>query len=109
MPAFVSLRLGRGLTPQADALPWRALARVLLQGWRLRRGLRVLQRLDVAPRSCALRHLRDTPPGAHQRLLLDDARLPPGVLLVASSDGARSLVWRVRPNAPLACLEASAP
>jgi hypothetical protein len=109
MPVSVSLPLGRGPTPQADDRPWTALFRSLLQGRRPRRGLRVLQRLDISPQSRRIRRLLDGLPSAHQRLLPVDARRPPDALLVASSDGTRSLVRRVHPNGPRACLEASAP
>lgn len=106
MTLSFSLPLGRGLALQADRLPWRDLPRALLKAWRLRRGLRVLQGIDLAPQSRRIGALPETL-SAHQRLRLAEANLPPDALLVASSDGTRSLVWRVRPGGVLACLEAS--
>jgi hypothetical protein len=109
MPVSVSLPPGRGPTPQTDDLPWTAPFRAPLQGRRPRRGPRVLQRLDRSPQSRRIRRLPDGPPSAHQRLLPADARRPPDALLVVSSDGTRSLVRRVHPNGPRACLEAGSP
>lgn len=99
-----SWRIGRGLTLQADGLPWRDLPRTLLKAWRLRRGMEILRQIPLAPQSRRIGALGDLLT-AHQRLLLAEAELPPDALLVASSDGTRSLVWRVRPGGVLACLE----
>lgn len=101
-----SLPLGRGVALQADGLPWADLTRTLWRAWRLRLGMAILRTIPIATQSRRIGALGETL-SSHQSLRLAAANLPPDALLVASSDGTRSLIWRVRPGGVLACIEAA--